>query len=230
VLKLVLKDYKHWSSLIVLVSWKGKKFLLISNMPPYQTNAPFQAKMLPTRIALGIGCKKLIAMPFVWSCLEKSAAEKLSLGELLLITDHVNISCFPPGTGPNVDICGPRFYDSQSIYNKEMRLQLEGLAKEKGINLHEGQALFVHSSTVPSYAHAKIANAFKTDKIDLKVMVKNGIAELLAMAHRRSISEYPLTSAAIGIVSDSVIRKQSISKEPFAEGVKKAFDLIIDLA
>lgn len=41
------------------------------------------------------------------------------------MTDNVNISAYPSGTGPNVPEFGQRFYDIANIYDKEIIAQLK---------------------------------------------------------------------------------------------------------
>jgi hypothetical protein len=53
-----------------------------------------------------------------------------------------------------------------------------------------------------------MAETLSNEKVSFKGMTKTGISELMAVHHRASSSPYKLTSAMVGIVTDSVIRRQ----------------------
>lgn len=105
---------------LVKVRSEKKVFYLISNFPPLTSDSPLQAKMLPTRLCLMLGVKKLIVSPHAKECLPDGSQEKLKCGDLFIMTDHVNISAYPSGTGPNIPEFGQRFYDIASIYDPEV--------------------------------------------------------------------------------------------------------------
>ena len=52
-------------------------------------------------------------------------------GDLMVVTDHINLTGTNPLTGPNLDVFGPRFPDMSEVYSPE----LISLAKEKALKL-----------------------------------------------------------------------------------------------
>jgi purine-nucleoside phosphorylase len=61
-----------------------------------------------------------------------------SPGQLVLITDHINLQATSPLVGPNDESLGPRFPDMSDAYDPELRLRAHLAADELGINLGEG--------------------------------------------------------------------------------------------
>jgi purine-nucleoside phosphorylase len=59
-------------------------------------------------------------------------------GDLMLITDHLNLTGTSPLVGPNDDILGPRFPDMTGAYDPELRALLRDVAAKAGIALREG--------------------------------------------------------------------------------------------
>lgn len=59
------------------------------------------------------------------------------IGDLMLITDHINLFPEHPLHGPNFP-GGPRFPDMHEVYDKELLQLARDIAKEKGIRLVEG--------------------------------------------------------------------------------------------
>jgi len=61
-----------------------------------------------------------------------------SAGDLMLVTDHLNLTCSSPLTGPNDDALGPRFPDMTVAYDPGLRAALHDVAHAAGIALLEG--------------------------------------------------------------------------------------------
>ena len=72
-----------------------------------------------------------------------------------------------------------------------------------------------------------MAEGFSNEKVCFKGLVKSGISELMAVHHRASSSPYKLTSAMVGIVTDSVIRKQE-QHEKYTAGVKNLAAVVFE--
>ena len=60
------------------------------------------------------------------------------VGDLMLITDHINYMFQNPLTGPNMQEYGPRFPDMTYAYNPEMKEMARRAAAELSIPLREG--------------------------------------------------------------------------------------------
>jgi purine-nucleoside phosphorylase len=59
-------------------------------------------------------------------------------GDLMAVTDHINLTGISPLAGPNDDALGPRFPDMSQAYDPELRVALAAVAREAGIALREG--------------------------------------------------------------------------------------------
>jgi purine-nucleoside phosphorylase len=59
-------------------------------------------------------------------------------GDLMSVTDHINLSGVSPLVGPNDDALGPRFPDMSTAYDLELRAALRDVARDAGIPLREG--------------------------------------------------------------------------------------------
>jgi len=120
---------------------------------------------------------------------------------------------------------GPRFYDVSNIFSKSFRAMTLELAKANGIPLVEGQVFWVNHSAVPSYAHSMVAKGLKSEKLNIKAIIKGGVAEVMAVAHFNAHGENRLNSFAISIVSDAVLTAQSLSPA-YMEGVRGLVNLV----
>jgi purine-nucleoside phosphorylase len=64
--------------------------------------------------------------------------ESLRPGELVLVSDHVNLQGASPLVGPNDDALGPRFPDMSDAYDAELRARARDAASALGLDLREG--------------------------------------------------------------------------------------------
>ncbi len=59
-------------------------------------------------------------------------------GDLVLISDHINLLGANPLTGPNDDSLGPRFPDMSEAYSRDYRKIAAAAGADLGIELKEG--------------------------------------------------------------------------------------------
>lgn len=87
-----------------------------------------------------------------------SLREDVGPGELMLITDHINMQPGNPLVGPNDDEFGPRFPPLDNAYDRGMREKLLMLAHKENISLNQGIYLSVLG---PNYETAAEIRAFR---------------------------------------------------------------------
>lgn len=87
-----------------------------------------------------------------------SLREEIGPGELMLISDHINLQPSNPLIGPNDEEFGPRFYPLDNAYDKKMRYDLLSIAEKNSIKLTEGVYISVLG---PNYETAAEIRAFK---------------------------------------------------------------------
>lgn len=100
-----------------------------------------------------LGCDSFIATNAAGSLQEHAGP-----GELMLITDHINLQPSNPLIGPNDEDFGPRFYPLDNAYDVTMRQQFLRIATAQGISLHQGVYISVLG---PHYETAAEIKAFK---------------------------------------------------------------------
>ncbi|KTD60224.1 xanthosine phosphorylase [Legionella sainthelensi] len=95
---------------------------------------------------------------FIGTNASGSLREDVGPGELMLISDHINLQPSNPLIGPNDDEFGPRFYPLDNAYDQTMRSKLLAIAAENSIKLTEGVYISVLG---PHYETAAEIRAFK---------------------------------------------------------------------
>ncbi len=101
-----------------------------------------------------------------------------SVGDLMLISDHINFMGINPLRGPNVDELGPRFPDLSEAYSVALRDKARAEAGKLGIKVQEGVYLALSG---PSYETPAEIRAFRVLGADAVGM--STVPEALAMAH-----------------------------------------------
>lgn len=99
-------------------------------------------------------------------------------GQLVLISDHINLTGQNPAIGPNDERFGLRFFDMGDAYSKRLRALAHAAAKTEGLPLEEGVYLSVPG---PSYETPAEIRAFRTLGADLVGM--STVLETIAARH-----------------------------------------------
>jgi xanthosine phosphorylase len=107
-----------------------------------------------------------------------SLREDVEPGELMLVTDHINLQPSNPLIGPNDEEFGPRFYPLDNAYDKTMRHDLLAVAAKNSIKLTEGVYISVLG---PHYETAAEIRAFKILGADVVGM--STVPEVLVANH-----------------------------------------------
>lgn len=98
----------------------------------YEGYSP-QEVVIPVRTMIKLGCKILLVT---------NAAGGINAqfqpGDLMLITDHINLAGFNPLAGENHDDLGPRFSDMTYAYDRKLRQLLLDGASRLGLPLQQG--------------------------------------------------------------------------------------------
>ena len=99
-------------------------------------------------------------------------------GDLVLLTDHINMLGVNPLRGANIEELGPRFPDMSAAYTPEMRAMAKAVAAAEGIEVKEGVYL---AALGPSYETPAEIRAFHTMGADLVGM--STAPEVIVAAH-----------------------------------------------
>jgi purine-nucleoside phosphorylase len=98
----------------------------------YEGYSPWQV-VFPTRVLAMLGCEALVVTNAAGAV---DAA--FDPGDLMLITDHLNLQGVNPCTGPNLDSLGLRFFDMTNAYEPAYLKVARMAAVERDLVLREG--------------------------------------------------------------------------------------------
>ncbi len=111
----------------------GRDIMVMSGRKHLYEGVDVRVATLPLQAMLRAGVKTVIL-----SNAAGSLNVKFAVGDLMLITDHINNMFKNPLIGPNLDDMGPRFPDMSEPYNRELQKVARETALDLGILLREG--------------------------------------------------------------------------------------------
>jgi purine-nucleoside phosphorylase len=91
-------------------------------------------------------------------------------GDLMLITDHINLSGSNPLIGPNIDELGPRFPDLSEAYDSEMRGIVLKVAREKTIPVRQGIYIWFHGPSFETPAEIRMCRTLGADAVGMSTI------------------------------------------------------------
>ena len=141
----------------------------------YEGYTPAQVCM-GVRIAHTMGARSLVIANAA-GCLNP----QWNMGDLMLITDHINCTGASPLIGPNHDPWGPRFPDMSSVYDPEYRRIALEAAVATGIRLERGVYAGVLGPELESPAQTRMYRLAGADAIGMSTVLEVIAARHLAM-------------------------------------------------
>ena len=143
--------------------------------------------------------------------------KEFTQGQLVVISDHINLQGANPLIGANEEKLGPRFPDMTAAYDKSFRELTLAEGRRRGVELGEG----VYAALAgPSYETPAEIRFLKTIGADLVGM--STVPEVIAARHSgmRVLGISCVTNAAAGILDQPLNHKEVLET---AERVKDEF-------
>ena len=112
----------------------GNKYIMaMQGRFHYYEGYTMQEVTFPIRVMKALGIKTLFV-----SNASGGMNPDFKVGDLMIITDHINVFPEHPLHGKNIDELGPRFPGMGEAYSKRLIQMARDIAKEKNIRLMEG--------------------------------------------------------------------------------------------
>lgn len=118
----------------------------------------------PVRVMYELGIKTLFV-----SNASGGMNPNFKIGDLMLITDHINFMHEHPLHGPNFPT-GPRFPDMHEAYDHELLNMARSIAKEKGIRTVEGVYLATQGPTFETPAEYRMYHIWGADAVGMSTV------------------------------------------------------------
>lgn len=133
----------------------------------------------PAQVCLGVRVSALLGATILVVTNAAGALDPLfSPGELLAITDHVNLTGKSPLVGPNIDDWGPRFPDMSRVYSQRLLDLAVSEAMRLGIRLERGVYAGVLGPQLETPAETRMLRLLGADAVGMSTVM-----EVLAARH-----------------------------------------------
>lgn len=146
-----------------------------------------------------------------------SLRKKIAPGDLMLITDHINLSGTNPLIGPNDERFGPRFPGLADAYTLDYQKKALSIAKSLKIKLKQGVYLWTLGPTFETKAEIKMFQTLGADAVGMST-----VPEVICAVHSG------MKVLGISVITNYGTGLQKISpshEETLAEGEKAAQNL-----
>ena len=121
--------------------------------------------VFPVRVMKYLGIKNLIV---------SNASGGLNpawyVGDIVLITDQINLFPVHPLRGKNEDVMGPRFPDMSKVYDERLRNKAKLIALEYNIQVREGVYVGVQGPTYETPAEYKMFRILGGDIVGMSTV------------------------------------------------------------
>jgi len=173
----------------------------------------FDQMLLPLRIMFELGVRTLIVTNAAGG-----VNADLRSGDLMLITDHINMMGTHPLIGPNDDAVGPRFPDMSDAYDPELRKLALDAARELGIELKQGVYVAVSGPSYETAAEVRAFRALGADAVGMSTVPEVIYARYLGL---RVLALSVIANRAVGLMEqplshDEVVRTVAAQGERVA--------------
>ncbi len=138
----------------------------------YEGYTPQQV-VFPVRVLARLGIRTLL----VTNAAGAIRAD-LSPGDLVLMTDHINLTGVNPLAGPNDERLGQRFFDMSDAYAHRLRALAHRAATSEGLTLPEGVYLSVPGPSFETPAEIRAFRAWGADLVGMST-----VQEVIAARH-----------------------------------------------
>ena len=197
---------------LVIGTIAGKTVVAMKGRFHYYEGFTLDQVTFPVRVMKALGMEKMIVTN---AC--GAVNTDFSPGDLMLITDHINLTANNPLMGPNNDELGVRFLDVSEVYSKQLRSVVSDVAKDQNVTLQEGVYAWWTGPTYETPAEIRMIRTLGADAVGMSTVPEALIARHAGI---ETVGISCLTNMACGILDQPLNHEEVIET---AERVKSTF-------
>ncbi|RJP57560.1 MAG: purine-nucleoside phosphorylase [Ignavibacteriales bacterium] len=201
---------------LVVGKLNGVEVVLLNGRYHYYEGYTLDEITFPVRVMKLLGVEKLILTN---ACGAINTSFKP--GDLMLITDHINLTGNNPLIGKNLSELGVRFPDATEVYSMRLREIAKDIAKDLGITLREGVYAWWTGPMYETPAEIKMIRVLGGDAVGMST-VPEAIVGVHAGMEVLGIS--CLTNMASGILPQKLSHQEVLD---VAKDVRVSFGKIV---
>ena len=197
----------------------GKDVMALQGRFHYYEGYDMKQVTFPVRVMYELGIQNLFV-----SNASGGMNPNFEIGDLMLITDHINFMPEHPLHGPNFPT-GPRFPDMHEAYDHAYLDLARQIAKEKGIKTVEGVYLATQGPTFETPAEYKMYHIWGADAVGMSTVPEVIVARHCGMRVFGIITDLGVEGKIVEVSHEEVQKAanavQPLMAEIFREMVKR---------
>jgi purine-nucleoside phosphorylase len=130
---------------------------------------------------------------------------KVAPGELMIVSDHLNLTGHNPLVGPNDAALGPRFPDMTEVYDRALRSQLMRAGAASGIALHEGIYAGVLGPSYETPAEVRMLRTLGASAVGMSTVLEAVAARHVGL---RVVGLSCVTNRAAGLSGEALTHEE----------------------
>lgn len=202
---------------LVIGKMEGKTVVAMKGRYHYYEGYSLDEVTFPVRVMQALGIDKLIITN---AC--GAVNTDFNPGELMLITDHINLVGTNPLIGKNNDDLGTRFPDVSEVYHRDLRHLAKKVAEANDMTLREGVYGWWSGPVYETPAEIRMIRTLGCDAIGMST-----VPEAIVAIHGglKVLGVSCLTNMACGILDEPLSHEEVIavaaqSKDTFVQLIK----------
>lgn len=180
------------SGKLIFGELSGKKVVAMAGRFHYYEGYTTQEVVFPIRVLKFLGTETLLI-----SNAAGGTNINFSVGDIMVIKDHISMLTVNPLLGKNDENFGPRFPDMSEPYDKLLIKKAKDIAAQNNIDLKEGVYVGVTGPTFETRAEYKLLHMLGADAVGMST-----VQEVIAAVH------LGLPVFALSVITDIGIREE----------------------
>ena len=209
-----LSTVEGHSGCLLIGKLGGKDILAMQGRFHFYEGYSMKEVTFPVRVMYELGIKTLFV-----SNAAGGTNPNFEIGDLMIITDHINFFPEHPLHGPNFPT-GPRFPDMSEAYDKQLVALADSIAQEKGIKVQHGVYLGTQGPTFETPAEYRMFRILGADSVGMSTVPE------VIVAHHCGIRVFGMS-----IITDMGVEGQivKVSHEEVQEAANAVQPLMADI-
>lgn len=150
---------------LIIGSLAEREVVVMQGRFHYYEGYSMQQVTFPIRVMKALGVGVLII-----SNAAGGLNPQFSPGDIMIITDHINLTGGNPLIGPNIDTLGPRFPDMSQPYTKNMVNLTEKVASDEKIHLQKGVYVGIMGPSLETAAETRFLRMIGADAVGMSTV------------------------------------------------------------
>ncbi len=153
-----------------------KKVIAMRGRFHYYEGWTMEQTVFPVRVMKYLGVENLIV-----SNASGGVNPAFKVGDIMLITDHINFIPEHPLRGKNEERFGPRFVDMHEPYSLKMIAKMEQIAKNMNVPIQKGVYLALQGPTFETPAEYRMVKLVGADAVGMSTVPEVIVAKHMGM-------------------------------------------------